>query len=650
MKKIKTYFYIVFLISLFIFISGQILSANNGYFVGNDGSSISFSTQDNNNDDNDNNNNDDNDLFGDPFTENDNENNNTNDSNEDNSNNNENNDSEDDDPFGDPFSNNDNNNENDNSNNEDDPFGDPFGNNDNDNDDSNENNNEDENNNDGNGNNFIDFNDIDIPKPEYSIHGTIGLGLTTLFLGDNVYTDEMPEDEPLNRYLASDVYANINASYEFNGFYLYGSLDTLATIDTSGIPQFEIDVREMYVNYHSNIVELSLGHLLIGWSPMELFTLTNYFNPMSTDFYSKELMEGVNGFRSQFFININNGKINYISFDVVLLPLFTESAFSSSRLNPISGLDDEFGQTGLDDITDIDGEEDDVTNQTPQEDDTQAPALVGGLTYDTTPPSPDILNTQFGFRYGMVFPGVDVYLMYFHGFFNGLLFTLKNEEVETDADIGDPSDDVLTSADDYGSLFMGARSLDFNRVYRIIDSIGINSTFKIWEMTWKADAKFTFNEPIVYKKKVFIESTGVFTDYALTRSPTIQFSLGLDWEFVSDWRLILEYNEHFVLEQGLDLETDLLPGNTIAGGIIYILSKTNFELTFTQGLYYDYMDRQIASASYIKADLLNGFYGEVALIYLNDFREIIDGEERLGGTFGPLNRSFVLTILLFYEF
>lgn len=621
MKKEKTYLYILLLILGIVFVLGQSIYAD----PNSNKESISFSEQ---NDGGDNDENED-DPFGDPFTENDNENNNNSNSEETNNKNANN-------------SNANNNSSDDNDENEDDPFGDPFSDNDDENTDSN-------NNDENNTNNFVDFNDFDIPKPEYTIHGTIGLGITTLFMGDNVYTDELPEDEPRNRFLASDAYANINGSYEFNGFYLYGSLDLLATVDTSGIPQFEIDVRELFVNYHSNIMELSLGHLLVSWSPMELFTLTNYFNPMSTDFYSKELMEGVNGLRSQFFININNGKINYMSFDLVVLPLFTESAFTTSRLNPISGMDDDFGQTTLDDLTNTDGEEDEVVSQTPQEDDTQAPAPAG-FTYDTTPPSPDIRNIQFGLRYGIVFPGIDVYVMYYHGFFNGFLFTLKNEEFDSGVEVGDPSDDVLTSADDYGSLLVGTRTLDLNRVYRIIDSIGINSTFKVWEMTWKADAKFTFNEPIIFKKKVFIESTGVFTDYALIRSPTLQFSLGVDWEFISDWRLILEYSEHFVLKRGLELETDLLPGNTIAGGIIYILTKTNFEITFTQGVYFDYMDRQFVSASYIKTDLLNGFYGELGFIYLNDFREIIDGEERLGGTFGPLNRSFVLSILLFYEF
>jgi hypothetical protein len=555
-----------------------------------------------------------------------------------------------------PLSNQDNDDNNDDNNDVDDPFNDddnvddPFNDDDDNVDDPfNDDDNDDNNNYSdlfGNKDNSNDYSSI--PKPDVSVTGYVGLGLSSLFLGDNRFTDELGPDEPRNLYLASDAFSNINADYKFYSFRLFGNMDFTATIDTSGIPNFTIEPRELYVSFVSNNAVVNLGHLIIEWSQMDVYSTANYFNPYSSTIYSKQLLEGVNGVHGQFYF------LGNMSFELVFLPLFTESSLSTSRLNIFLGGVGDLGETSLDDyLVDIDegnlgGIFDDISNTGDEdENDYQAPPATG-VSADTTPPRPDIFNSQIGFRYGLTFGGIDMYLMYFHGYYNQPLVTYTYHEPDID-DTGDPSDDTLTGSDDYGTLATGTVLMEIKRVYRMIDSIAFSTSFNLWEITFKGETAFTINAPVIFKRKVYIESTGVFLDRALTSAPTLHASIGLDWEFLDDFRLIAEYSEFFVLED-IDVDEETIPGNTLFGTVAYTLSLDTFDIILAQGVHFDYKDRQLVSISFIQLDFLNGFYTEIGLAYLNDFGAVVDGEENLEGIFGPANRSFILGILTYYEF
>lgn len=590
-----------------------------------------ITNQDNDNDDDDNDDDDDDDGENDPFNNND------------------------DDEVNDPFANDDDNNDEVN-----DPFND---NNDGDADDPFNNDNSDDINDpfndsddkDGD-NNYSDlFGDDDdddetsfVPKPDIMVGGYVGLGMSSVFLGDNRYTDELDPDEPRNIYLASDSFGNLNADYKFYSFRLFADFDFTATIDTSGIPKFDIEPKELYVSFVSNNAVVNLGHLIIEWSQMDIYSLTNYFNPYSSTIYSKQLLEGVNGVHGQFYFMDN------MSFELIMLPLFTESSLSTSRLNVFLGGIGDLGETDIDDyLIGLDGDDfggifNDLTNTGDEDENDAQPIPPTTPMADTTPPKPDIKNTQLGFRYGVTFSGIDLYLMYFHGYYNSPLITYTYEEPDLD-DPGDPSDDSLTGADDYGALATGGVVMEFKRVYRMIDSFALSTSFNLWEITFKGEMAFTLNSPLIFKRTVYIESTGVFVDRALTTAPTIHASLGLDWEFLDDFRLIAEYSEFFILED-VNVDEETIPGNTIFATIAYTLSLDTFDVIFAQGAHYDYKDQQLVSISYIQMDFLNGFYAEFGLGYLNDFGAVIDGEENLEGIFGPVNRSFVFGILMYYEF
>ncbi len=532
-----------------------------------------------------------------------------------------------DDPFGDPFE------QNNGDGGDDDPFGDPF---------NNDGNNDDTNGKDNSSGGFS----FEVPKPDLQIKGTVGLGISIIFQGDNEYLED--SDLARVRYLASDVYGNFQVNYDFNNFHILGNFDVLVTLDSSGMPDFNFDVRELYFDYYSKIFEINFGHIFVKWSQMQVYTIANYFNPMSlSNIYSMELSQAINGIQAIFYVPFDNNKyINYMNFELVVVPLFTEMSVSTSLLSPLTNSISATEQTLLDEIDDTDGENN-INTVNIVEDDTQLPPITT-VDLETTPPSYDILNTQFGFKYSINFPGVDLSLIYFHGFYNKFMFSYTNTKTAS-GDIGDPSDDILTGADDYGYLIKGARDLNIKRVYRIIDSIALNSSFTISSATFTLETAFTFNTPLIYKRKVFIPSTGIFFDKALTTAPTFQFAVGVNWEFISDFRLMLEYSEFFVLKE-LDLDKESLPGNTIFGGLVYMLTTNKIEMTFLLGANFDYLDKQFVALGYVNADFLNGLSMQVAGAFLNDFGDIIDGEDRPEGMFGPLNKSFILAIMIFYEF
>ncbi|MFW5799793.1 MAG: hypothetical protein ACOCV8_03165, partial [Spirochaetota bacterium] len=478
--------------------------------------------------------------------------------------------------------------------------------------------------------------------PEYEIHGNIGLGLTILFQGDNEYSKD--SDLPKDRYIANDIYSNVEWSYSFNSIKLLISLDLLSTLDTSSIPKFDISSRELYFSYHSDNMELIAGHIFIEWSLLDFYSLTNYFNPLTSNLYSGQLMEGINGLHAKFFFP-------HLSLEFVILPLFTESELSTSRLNPLSDLGSDSGQTAVDDATDTDGEEESTQTQNPVEDDNQivAPAT---LNIDSTPPSYSIKNTQIGFRYGLTLPGIDFYLVYFHGYYNEFMISVKNKNSQLNDfndQINDPSDDMLTGLDEFNNLSIGTRAVNIERIYRIIDSVGFSTSFSAFDITFTGESKITFNMPVIYEREVYIKSVGVFTDLAMTKAQVFQYSVGINYEFW-DFRLIAEFSDLYVFDNIKSIRKDLLPGDTVFGLLNYTLTLDFVEFNFSQGAHYDYIDKQLVVLSYITTDFQNGLYLDTILIYLNDFKSIIDGEDVRDGMFGPYNNSFILEILLYYEF
>ncbi len=479
------------------------------------------------------------------------------------------------------------------------------------------------------------------PTPDLMIKGNVGLALPMVFLNNSneLIGNYFDSPEEKFRYLACEVYGNVNADYKFFGVNLFGSIDFLASTDFSGLPEFNINLRELYLSYVNNFMVLKFGRLLVPWSSMNVFTVTNYFNPLSDTIYSKEFLEGVNGIHTQFYF------AGSMSFEFVLVPLFTNVGLHSNRMNMFLGNLNSISSIDMGSLVDDLLGREDLDNPFIDNDDPSSPKVY---TFDTSTPSLSLLNTQVGVRYGVKFGWMDLYLIYFHGFDKMPQFSYTHSKIES-SDLVDPDNesDLDEILEDIDEPLKGVKVL-VKKEYNIIDSFAISSTFNVWQLTFNAEMDVTINDPILVEKEVTIEEKP-YMDRYIAKSPTMNISLGLRWEFLNDFLLMIEFNEFFIFKDINPIKDSTL-GGSILLTLAYTLKLEPLDTMFTQTAYFDYYDLQLVTISYVRMDFKFGLYGEIGVGYMNDIEATTDGDNMTEGIFNAFNRSVLLVLNVYYEF
>jgi hypothetical protein len=151
----------------------------------------------------------------------------------------------------------------------------------------------------------------------------------------------------------------------------------------------------------------------------------------------------------------------------------------------------------------------------------------------------------------------------------------------------------------------------------------------------------SFSDPVLYYKTTsYPDPLGDITDTKIKETTTMEISAGFDWEVFSNFRTIFEYSDSFLLEEVPDVEEETLHGDSLFGAVHYTLPLSQSEITFIEGILFDWAGNELTSVNTVEYDFLNGFTCKLSLYYFH----IIEPTDATSDTFKILDRNIIAGI------
>lgn len=370
---------------------------------------------------------------------------------------------------------------------------------------------------------------------------------------------------------------------------------------------YELSINELYCGFQADIIDMKAGYFTVDWSQMNVFTLTNYFNRNTSFYFDLDLF----GFHPDDFdldvdysLFTTNDKENDAIAGLHLLAYY--SLFSLELIvSPPFFFNDQTSYIA------------DALNTF------TFPANVDIALFNS-PPAFTLENIGVAARFGFTIFSLDVYLSYFHGFDNRALYTTTT---------------ILSPPENL--------DIEIAREYSLLDRGGISASYDLFGMIIHAEMIMSFSDPVLYYHTTsFPEPLGDVIDTKIKNIMTMEISAGFDWEIFPNFRVIFEYTDSFLLEDVPDVQKETLHGDTLFGAVHYTLPLPGSEITFTEGIFFDWSGNEITSINKLKYDFLNGFVCEFSLFYFH----ITEETEATSDSFKIMNKNiiagifFILTI------
>ena len=393
------------------------------------------------------------------------------------------------------------------------------------------------------------------------------------------------EDEEFSHpiFLSNAVEAELDVSSRFGKTGFQGGLRAKVGADADNNPIVDLSVNDLHFNFRTDALDLTVGRFALEWSAMNVFKLSDFFTPSGALSLGLESQgQPVTGMH---FI----AYLGPFSAEGVLVPLYYLDA----------GIANMAGNLGI----------------------SVYPNDIA-VVFSDRRPGLSLEYPQAAIRLGLGLPFFDAYLYYFHGFSNQTLNTSRTEY--------DPPATV---------------TLEIETIYEIVDCIGISATVDVLGLVINGEAVITFDAPVHVSEEVDLP-IGTVTNTVLGYAPLLQWSVGLEWEIISNLRLLMEYTDVHILSKLPETNNALLGGDNIFGILDLRLPVGLIEPWITAGGIYDWAGHDFTAIATLGIDFLNGLSLEVSGIYF----DIFEATDSTSPMYEQLENDLIISLSGIYTF
>lgn len=478
-------------------------------------------------------------------------------------------------------------------------------------------------------------------QTQYDFSGFVGYNVSLRF---PYYSTGHNEDEDKISFFSNNAYTELSGSYQIESFKIKGILDLLTRIDFVSVPDTQLDLRELMINYESTYFGFSAGNIIEEWSISDVFQIMNFINPTSFNgIIDENIAAGVIGVSLRTYIDI-------YTINLVFLPTYTEHIppdFTNITLVTPASVQNIF--VGGFSLESVQLPDEDIVPGQDSEDINDEIALVVNL--DNSPPEFSVDNMAVAFKFSFTALNTDFGFYFFHGFSKKILYEEINSMEDPQETEIEPVDHHA-GQDDIGALepATATRILEYKRVFSKVTSFGASAAFNIDMFAFRLETKFTLDKPYLFYNDVFLDKIGTFTDLRLDTLPTLEYTAGFDVEPFYNFRILVEGHQYFPFGSTSYVDPMSIYSNYIFGAISYKFLDDILEVMMST--MYDFTNKYLFLIPNVQADFQNGFIIDLRVFYYNSLEynpDTLRAEED-ENIFNFYDNDVIVFVNLKYEF